>query len=246
MMQTLCFLCLLSAANATGAHQHLLAFPQDATADTSQKSTIATLLKSAGKDLVLPDYHQTMVARSTHTQYMYELWHSQTPWVPNYDPEYYWATNPKDRVWTYVGDYSLLAILWLMGIGTAGAMWLEMMQFYNGYPNEEYFEGVTMHIRTWKDPCCWWMTRTMRHGYYSMWYTWHAIHLPWTKRRDCAPWTSKRCPMPTIPMYRPWVKGKKLAMILKGGADSLKEKIPSDYGLEIMRLWTNKHYDSYM
>ena len=125
-------------------------------------------------------------------------------------------------------------------------MWLEMMQFYNGYPNEEYFEGVTMQIRTWKDPCCWWMTRTMRHGYYSMWYTWHAIHLPWTKKCDCAPWTSKRCPMPTIPMYRPWVKGKKLAMILAGGADSLKEKIPSDYGLEIMRLWTNKHYDSYM
>ena len=141
MMFIFIMLALLEAAIATGAHQHIVAFPLFNYGATMAKPDLPiwTMLEKKGIIYDLTSHlgpHFTIVAKSTRTQYDYELYVA-TCTDEGYDPEFYWSS--KHRTWIYLGDYVLITVFALVGIGYAGTPWIELNLYYNGYEKEEFY-----------------------------------------------------------------------------------------------------------
>ena len=234
MMFIFIMLALQETAIATGAHQHIMAFPLANYGANMAKPYLPIWPMFEKKGIIYEltnkiGPHLTIVAKSTRTQYDYELYVA-TSSDEDYDPEFFWSS--KLREWIYLGEYALMTIFAAVGIGYAGTPWIELQQYYNGFEEEPFYGGMNVHIRTWKDCCTWWAIQTMHFGYYTMWTKWQDLYLPWEHiDQNYSSWTSWQTDMPSIPDYNPHNPIKKIKMIF--GNDI------SPYRLLIQSLWTN-------
>ena len=241
---------------ATGAHQHIVAFPMNGPGGKADAGYLIWQLlasqASVDYDIVTPAMQITIVARSTRTLYDYELWMVTTHEAADtYDPEFFWAVKPTMRTWLYLGTFSIMYIFMLCGVGYGG-MWIETRMFMNDYEDEDFYGGIAVHIRTWCDCATWWTIDTMTLTKYTMWEQWRNLHLPWHNMGSSyGDWSYRRQGMPTIPIYKPSESYKKIKMIFSGG-NSYDAKpgnphmVPLNYINKILKLWTLKHYPSFL
>ena len=246
------FLC---PAMGGGAHQHLIAMPDDDAMQQSQRPIWQMIANDypAGARVLLRAFYPkqvTFVARSTPSQFDYELWGCVTYVDPAmYDPEFFWSTNPMARTWVELGVHSFLYICFLCGIGY-GAPWIECRLYQNTYPSERFYGGIAIELRTWKDCLLWWSIDTMSLTKDSMWYYWRSLYLPWEKLgSQYGRWRCSQSPAPTIPIYLPDKTNKHFLMVLKGGYRydskvSGSSLVPSDYIKHFMKLRSQKLYPS--
>jgi len=253
MFKAVCFLCFYSSI-ATGAHQQLLGYPiSDAKEKASPDYLIWQMIAhkaSIDYDMVTPFMQITIVARSTRTQYDYELWMvTSYENKDTYDAEFFWAIEPSRRTWMYLGTYSIMYIFMLCGIGYGGR-WIEVKMYMNNYEDEDFYGGIAVHVRTWCDCATWWTINTMTMTKNTMWKQWQSLHLPWDNMgKSYDTWSWQQQGMPTIPIYKPWESYKKMKMVLSGGNNYASKAnqphvVPIQYINKILKLWSKKHYPS--
>ena len=255
MFGAVCFLCLYGSM-ATGAHQQLIGLPiHDAKETASPDYLIWKMLADKATldyDMATPFMQITIVARSTRTQYDYELWMVTSHEDKNtYDAEFFWAIEPSRRTWMYLGTYSIMYIFMLCGIGYGGR-WIEVKLFTNDYDDETFYGGIAVYIRTWAECATWWTIDTMTLTTNTMWKEWKNLYLPWDltgASHSYGKWSWHQQGMPRIPIYKPWQSYKKMKMVLSGGNNYAAEPnqqgvVPMNYINKILKLWSERHYPS--
>ena len=141
----------------------------------------------------------------------------------------------------------------LCGIGIGGR-WLEVKMFMNDYPDEPFYNGIAVHVRTWCQSSTWWTMNTLALTSTTMWTQWKELYLPWNLaglKHDYDNWSWHIQAMPPIPIYKPWESYKKMKMVLTGGKNySAKPNepklVPNSYLNKILKLWTLKQYRSWL
>ena len=230
-------LCAIPCAGATGTHQHLITFAMMtsnmAGAIIEKIGTYKPTFGTAMKELFQTHELSAYVARSTNTQFYYDLWFCKTNVNINYDMDFFWAIPESDREWLFVGTYSLLFIFYVVNIGYGGR-WIELWMYSNDYKEEEYYGGLTIKLRTWKDKNVVWTMQTMAMGYKTMWKDWYKLYLPWSGVR----WTYQtKTMLPDIPTYEPKDSIKKYKMLWRGESEA--KTMPEYYADRILKLWTS-------